>query len=1147
LDGCGKAEQYVLRARELNHQYLACTDHGNIDGLIKFQKACLKQSITPILGIELYIVPDHLKRTRGEKRYHLVALITNEIGLENILKMLSIANLEGFYHRPRISPKVLLEHREGLIFLSACVSSFINMPGGVDLLLELNHTNTVCLEIMPHNMEIQKSVNAKKVELSRENDIPLVATVDCHYPLPHQNKTQEVLLAIQHKKRWTDEDRFTIRDWQLHMWSEQEVIDGFKRQGIVDEVEYMQAIENTIAVAELCNGYKIKRHSVELPKVCGFEDKDETELLRAIIEEGLIERDTSAAPPSVYRKRIEDEFEQICLMGFQRYFLIVWELVNWCYEQGIMTGPGRGSVGGSLVAYLMRITDVDPIRYGLIFARFVSPERIDFPDIDIDFEDERRHEVRDHLEKLYGEYNVAGISTFMTMKGRGALRDVSRVFGINQIDVDKAAKSIALKPDNGVRPGHTIEDSLKKSEELRSFQAKYPEIFQLATELEDQVRGVGQHAAAICISSEDLRFGKRCNLCLRDNKLVANWDKDDAEFMGMMKLDVLGLSSLTMLNYARKLIKKNHNVEIEFDKIPLNDEKVFHEMSLGHSVGVFQMGTPLLIRLSKEMGVNEFDDIVLLNALSRPGPLASGMTDEFIMRKRGDKPVVYLHPKMESFTKETLGIIVYQEQVMRAMYELAGLSWGICDKVRKVVSKSKGSEEFGKYKQQFIDGCIQQNTLTLHEASQIWDALSSHGSYSFNKSHSVEYSLIAYWTAWLKFNYPKEFMASLLTYGGDDNKSSYIDEARRLGLRIELPKFGLSLADKWFVSKHEDVLYAPFTEIKGIGKAQAQKIASKSGLNKGFFNINSIQQQSDSLNQMLLKIGADGRKLTDEEAHDIQKYFSFNISDKKNRFNHLYELENRDWESFSEDDLLQCKITDVNLIKIVKYYKPIKCKSCQLHEICRAPVNPSIGRYNIMICGEAPGPDEDEKGIGFIGKAGYQILWPELRKYGLSASMFHITNVVKCFPGKGKTPTKGQIEACRMILEDEITNLSPIVILAFGNTSVKFFTERNSGISTLSGTTIWSDRYKCWICWCIHPAAVLHSYNNYSSFEIGIKNFVDVLGRIGGKNWPIGRSEFTCVYDVEPDNNNFDECIDCAKWMDCAIHASKEDWRWLRN
>jgi len=1000
LDGCGKAEQYALRARELNHQYLACTDHGNIDGLIKFQKACLKQSITPILGIELYIVPDHLKKTRGEKRYHLVALITNEIGLENILKMLSIANLEGFYHRPRISPKVLLEHREGLIFLSACVSSFINMPSGVDLLLELNHTNTVCLEIMPHNMEIQKSVNAKKVELSRENDIPLVATVDCHYPLPHQNKTQEVLLAIQHKKRWTDEDRFTIRDWQLHMWSEQEVIDGFKRQGIVDEVEYMQAIENTIAVAELCNGYKIKRHSVELPKVCGFEDKDETELLRAIIEEGLIERDTSAAPPSVYRKRIEDEFEQICLMGFQRYFLIVWELVNWCYEQGIMTGPGRGSVGGSLVAYLMRITDVDPIRYGLIFARFVSPERIDFPDIDIDFEDERRHEVRDHLEKLYGEYNVAGISTFMTMKGRGALRDVSRVFGINQIDVDKAAKSIALKPDNGVRPGHTIEDSLRKSEELRSFQAKYPEVFQLAIELEDQVRGVGQHAAAICISSEDLRFGKRCNLCLRDNKLVANWDKDDAEFMGMMKLDILGLSSLTMLNYARKLIKKNHNVEIEFDKIPLNDEKVFHEMSLGHSVGVFQMGTPLLIRLSKEMGVNEFDDIVLLNALSRPGPLASGMTDEFIMRKRGDKPVVYLHPKMESFTKETLGIIVYQEQVMRAMYELAGLSWGICDKVRKVVSKSKGSEEFGKYKQQFIDGCIQQNTLTLHEASQIWDALSSHGSYSFNKSHSVEYSLIAYWTAWLKFNYPKEFMASLLTYGGDDNKSSYIDEARRLGLRIE---------------------------------------------------------------------------------------------------------------------------------------------------ICKAPVNPSIGRYNIMICGEAPGPDEDEKGIGFIGKAGYQILWPELRKYGLSASMFHITNVVKCFPGKGKTPTKGQIEACRMILEDEITNLSPIVILAFGNTSVKFFTERNSGISTLSGTTIWSDRYKCWICWCIHPAAVLHSYNNYSSFEIGIKNFVDVLGRIGGKNWPIGRSEFTCVYDVEPDNNNFDECIDCAKWMDCAIHASKEDWRWLRN
>lgn len=1130
LDGVSKAEQYALRAKELGQKHLACTDHGNVDGLLKFQKACRKHNITPILGVELYIVPDIKKKHREEKRYHIIALITNETGLINVFKMLSVANLEGFYNRPRIAPNILLEHHSGLVFTSACAGSFINMPGGIDLLLELRKTNTICLEIMPHSHPLQKETNLKKIELSRRLNIPLVATCDVHYPLPHQTITQEVLLAIQRKKKWTDSDRFTMKDWRLHMRSAEEMEQEFEEQGVVEKADYLQAMENTGIIAKLCNGFTITRQPPELPKPHTIEG-DETQVLRSLVENGFGER-VESDPDGVYRRRIEEEFDLICRQGFQRYFLIVWELINWCHSKGIMTGPGRGSVGGSLVAYLLYITDVDPIKYNLIFARFISPERIDLPDIDMDFEDEHRGEVRQHLEDCYGRYNVAGVSTFMTMKGRGALRDVSRVFGIDIKEVDKAAKSISGNP----HASHTIESACRESEELRAFFSKYPDVVHLAMELEGTVRGSGQHAAAVCVSAKDLREGQQCNFCLRDQKLVANWDKDDAEFMGLMKLDILGLSSLTLLNYAKKLIRENHGVEIEFDKIPLDNEKVFEEMSLGHSVGIFQMGTPLLIRLSKDMGVEEFNDLVLLNAISRPGPLASGLTDEFIARKKGQKPIIHIHEKLKPYTEETLGIIIYQEQVMWAMNQLAGLSWGVCDKVRKVMGKSKGTQEFLSFKQQFIDGCVKQQTLSHVEADHVWEQLSSHGSYSFNKSHSASYSLIGYWTAWLKFNYTKEFMAALLTYGGDDQKPQYVKEARRLGLSIQLPRIGVSLANKWMASK-ENILYAPFTEIKGIGDAQAEKIVLDKKKNKGFFNVAALVEtpKGSAIETILYQVGADGRQMKEEEIDKIQPYFSFNIRKKSERFRRLYELEPRKWkkwEGLPEENLLKCEIPGANLLRITRYIKKVECNSCSLREGCKAPVSPSMGRFNVMLSGECPGKTEDELGMGFVGPTGENVLWPEFEKYSLSPLMFHITNVVKC---KTKSPSRKQISVCKPILEEEIMGLKPIVILAFGNTNIKFFTPKDSGIQNLTGTTEWSDKYNCWICWCIHPASVLYSPGNRADFEAGIRNFVEVLNRLGRKVRSMNQKG-SCPYGGEwgEGNNNYFECEKCLSWENCA-------------
>jgi len=588
------------------------------------------------------------------------------------------------------------------------------------------------------------------------------------------------------------------------------------------------------------------------------------------------------------------------------------------------------------------------------------------------------------------------------------------------------------------------------------------------------------------------------------------------------------------------------------------------------------MGTPLLIKLAKEMGVREFNDIVLLNALSRPGPLGSGLTDEFIARKKGRKPVIHIHPKLEPYTRDTLGMILYQEQVMWTMNKLAGLSWGICDKVRKVMGKSKGGEAFEKFKGQFVQGCTEQQTLSPNEATHVWDTLASFGSYGFNFSHAVEYSMIGYWTGWLKFNHTLEFMASLLTHCDEKYKSTYVNEARRLGLTISLPRLGKSNATKW-IPGNGGILLAPFTEIKGFGTNAAQKVAAgKTGNAKkpatkkkpvakgvsqtrGFgFGLESeqpqavptpVQRQGSAIDEMLRAVGADGRAMTEQDWQVAQQYFSFNIRDKAGRFKELFQLTPA-LANANEQDLLTCNV-NVNLIRITRYVKKVDCSACELRQQARAPVNPSIGRYNIMVIGEAPGKDEDQHGIGFIGRAGSDILWPELAKYGLSPLMFHVSNICKCYPGKVKTPGKRHIEACRPILEDEIANVRPMVILAFGNTGNQFFRGLNSGISDLNGTTEWSDRYQCWVCWSLHPAAVLHSGGNRVEFEKGIRNFAEVLSRLGGGRvkWNYGNVQGACSYGGRwgTDNGNFVECETCGIWDQCAIAASQADWSFYRN
>jgi len=839
LDGVGTSKQYAALAKELGQTHLSLVNHGNIDGAIEHQKQCLEAGIKPIIGAEMYLVPDISVKTKGERRYHITLLVENQAGWRNLLQLLTIANIDGYYHRPRIDHKTLMEHIEGLVILSACSMSYLLLD--VENWMVLDYINAlgkerIFLEVMPHKIPEQVKINKLALSLSKQLGIQLVVTNDCHYPTAEATKHQEVLLAIQSKKKWDDTDRWKFNCDGLFLRSEEQMLEAFQEQDCLSDEEIKRAIRRTMKVAKICENFRIEQQEVFLPSIKKFPtEEDELIFLENQIFKGLRRRlrGLSFEELTPYKERIEMEMKLIISKKFVRYFLIVWDLIQWCQQNNIMTGPGRGSVGGSLVAYLLFITDCDPLKYGTEFFRFVDESRADLPDIDMDFEDIRRGDVRKYLSDKYGEYNVSGLSNFLTMKGKGVLRDVSRVFDIPLQEVDFAAKAMVEADE-----GEEIAKSFKEIDECKRFGRKYPEVIEVAQSIEGQIRGHGQHAAGVCISEKDLREGHNCNLVTRAGTIVANWDMRNAEYCGLMKLDILGLSALTILNECRRMVKQNHGIDINYKKITFDDPKVFAEITEGNTVGAFQIGSNGLTNYCKELGVENFQMLYAVTALWRPGPMQSGMTELYSKRKRGKAKVEKIHPIFDKLTEETFGVIVYQEQVMKAVNQLAGISMATCNKIRKIIGKSLGNAAFDKYKEEFLQGCKNQGTVPEKKAIQIWDMMSKSGSYSFNLSHSVEYSMITYWDMWSKTYYPNEFLASCLTLGDKTKNIEYIREARRLGLKINLPKIGISDAVKWNCDKKGN-LYAPFISINGVGETVAEKIAAaKLGekQRKGFFS-----------------------------------------------------------------------------------------------------------------------------------------------------------------------------------------------------------------------------------------------------------------------------------------------------------------------
>lgn len=831
LDGMGKAEDFCARAVELGMKSIGLTNHGNMDGVIKWQKACKDAGLKPVLGFEAYIVPNMVDK-ENTNRWHMTILCRNEKGFENCLKMLTYANTQGFYKRPRIDPDLLYEHAEGIAILTGCSFSFLKMEGGVQIYRELRQWGVpIFLEVMPLIFDPQKEMNKLVLQLKRNYGGDLVATNDCHYVKREHSVSQEVLLAIQFKKRWNDTDRFRFDTDELYLRSEEEMKAAFRRQAILSNSEIEEAISNTQKVVDLCN-LTVEKRPVLLPKVVvpHYKHLPEDEQIMELALDGL--RVKALKHPSIahnfdtYEERVVEELEHIIPLGFSRYFLIVWELINWCKANDIMCGPGRGSVGGSLVAYCLGITMVDPLKYDLVFSRFISPARIDLPDIDMDFEDRKRHLIREHLEELYGSNNVVGVSTFARMKGKAAIRSVARVFDVPIMDVSRACDCIVTRSGGDIRADFTIEDAFSAFEDGRKFKEKYPQVTKIAMELEGQISNSGQHAAAMCVSAEDLRLGKNANYVQRKGGvLCCNWEKEDAEYMGLMKLDVLGLNALTVLSECLKMIEENHGVDVDLETLPMDDPKVFEQFSQGNNTGVFQFGSESMIKICRDIGIEDFEAVIALNALHRPGCLRSGLVNTYEKRKHGKEPTTYLNDFVKRLTQETYGIILYQEQIMRMLYELGGFPWKVADAVRKVVSKSKGVEKIMEFEQQFVDGCLEKGTLGEADARKLFDDLKYFGNYGFNKAHAAEYAYIAYWQMWLKVHYPAEFIIAQLSVGVDSKSAQYLEEARRLGLKIAMPQINFSDGIMWkAMPNKKDTLLIPLKEIKGVGQVAVDAI-----------------------------------------------------------------------------------------------------------------------------------------------------------------------------------------------------------------------------------------------------------------------------------------------------------------------------------
>ncbi|MFH1678520.1 MAG: DNA polymerase III subunit alpha [Candidatus Omnitrophota bacterium] len=822
LDGACRIPQLISLAKKFKMDSLAITDHGNMFGAISFYQEAQKAGIKPIIGSEVYIAPGSRldKSSKGieDASYHLVLLARDEQGYKNLMKLVSIGYLEGFYYRPRIDKEVLATYSKGLIGLSACLKGEIpslllakrsnDALKAADDFVQILGKENFYLELQENGIKEQTAVNRGLIKIAKELSIGLAATCDVHYLRQEDALSHDALLCIQTQTMLDDPKRLRFGSSEFYLKSPSQMQELFK--------EVPEALKNTLEISWRCN-LELDFSLTHLPKYHPPGNKNQDVFLEELCKDGVKKRFNNELD-GFYKERLKHELKIIKETGFTSYFLIVWDFIHYAKENNIPTGPGRGSAAGSLVSYLLQITDIDPIKYGLLFERFLNPERKELPDIDIDFCYVRRPEVINYVTEKYGQENVAQIITFGTMQARAVIRDVGRVMGISYADVDKLAKMIP--PD----PNISLKDALETEAELNSLYKNDEQVKRLvetALPLEGLLRHASVHAAGVVIADAPLTDYAPL-FRSSDTQITTGFSMDALGKIGLLKVDFLGLRTLTVIQQAVKLIRQRTGKTLDIDEIDLCDEKAFKLLCSAKTMGVFQLESSGMRDLLRKLEPKRFEDLIALLALYRPGPIGSGMLDDFIKRRHGRVAVRYDHKKLEPILKDTYGIIVYQEQVMQIASQLGGFTLTSADRLRRAMSK-KIPEVMEEERKNFINGCG-KNGISQPTANKIFDLIVYFSGYGFNRSHSTAYAMISYRTAYLKANFPVEFMASLLTSERDntDKIVEYVNEAAKMGLNILPPDINSSEAE--FKVKDDKNISFGLLAIKNVGSGAIESV-----------------------------------------------------------------------------------------------------------------------------------------------------------------------------------------------------------------------------------------------------------------------------------------------------------------------------------
>ena len=885
LDGLTKISDLVARVKDMGMTACAITDHGTMSGTIEFYKAAKATGIKPIIGMEAYVAARGRTDRDPQKdkaRYHLILLAMNNTGYRNLMKLSTLANLEGMYYKPRIDHELLEQYNEGLIALSACASGELGEQLRLDNYAEAKRIaswykgifgDRYYLELQDHGhpdcpskWDVQVKINQYLEQLSTELGIECVVSSDGHYLNHADQDAHEILLCVGTGSYLSDEKRMSLKDFELHVTDPADIIARWNKTN-------PQAVANTKRIAERCN-IDIELGKILIPKFPTPNGESEKEYLDHLVYTGMAVRYAGLSLEDAktksnqalrelltdpQRERLDMEFGVLDTMGYNGYFLIVQDFINWGKSQGIIFGPGRGSAAGSIIAYALNITDLDPLKYDLLFERFLNPDRISMPDIDIDIQDTRRNEVIEYCANKYGHDRVANICTFGTMAARASVRDVARVLQVPYGESDRLAKLIPPPVQGRHVP---IKKSLVDDPDLKKEYETNPTaktVYDFASQLEGTIRSHGVHAAGVVIAPDDLV--KFVPLEMAQKGVVATqYPMSPVEELGLLKMDFLGLSNLSIINNALRIIRKVYKTEIDLSQLPLDDEETYKLFQRGDTTGVFQLESAGMKRYLRQLRPSVFEDIIAMVALYRPGPMQ--FIDSFIKRKHGEEPITYLHPGMENSLQNTYGILVYQEQFMQISKEWCGFTGGQADTLRKAVGKKK-IDLMQKVKPEFVEGAVKVGGATAAIAETFWEQLEEFANYCFNKSHAACYGLIAYWTAYLKAHYPDAFMAALMTSDQDDTERLAIEmtECKHMGIDVLNPDVNESFVE-FAVVPGENKIRFGMAAVKGVGVGAVEEILRARALDGGFSSIEDFAKKVSTTKfnrkawESLIKTGA---------------------------------------------------------------------------------------------------------------------------------------------------------------------------------------------------------------------------------------------------------------------------------------------------